>query len=214
MDVGCGNGRYTYAMQKLGARVTSFDVSEKAVASCRKINSEAYVFDLMDLPPNPIFDFVLCFGVLHHLPEPQKGFQKIASQVKPGGILHIMVYHRRTQKVYEEGRRIWHKLSNEEKLKLCRKMIGMHGGNLHGWWDAFNPKYNWSYEPKEIKRWFKEEGFKKIKLTQKHNINMRGVKSGQSKKLSAHIMLLLIMGASYLLSTLPYSVINKLINSD
>jgi len=174
LDAGCGNGRYTYAILHSGAKVVSFDISEKAVESCRKINPEAYVFDLMDLTPNLIFDFVLCWGLLHHLPVPRNGFQKIASQVKSGGILHIMVYHRKTQKIYEEGRRIWHKLNIREKLNLCREMIRKHGGNLHGWWDAFNPKYNWSYEPKEIKRWFKEEGFKKIKLTKKYNINMRG----------------------------------------
>jgi 2-polyprenyl-3-methyl-5-hydroxy-6-metoxy-1,4-benzoquinol methylase len=176
LDVGCGNGRYTYAMLRLGARVDSFDISEKAVEKCRAVNPSAYVYDLMNLRPNPKYDFVLCWGVLHHLPNPREGFRKVASQVKRGGILHIMVYHKETQKVYEEGRRIWHKLSIEEKLSLCRKMIKRYGGNLHGWWDAFNPEYNWSYEPEEIKRWFKEEGFKEIRLIKKYNINMRGVK--------------------------------------
>lgn len=176
LDAGCGNGRYTYAMLQLGAKVVSFDISSKAVESCRKINSNCYFFNLMELRNNPIFDFVLCWGVLHHLPEPRNGFNKIASQVKSGGILHIMVYHKDTQKIYEKGRLIWSELNVEEKTDLCRDMINKHGGSLHSWWDAFNPKYNWSYRPKEIKRWFKEEGFKEIKLTKKFNINMRGVK--------------------------------------
>ena len=56
-------------------------------------------------------------------------------------------------------------------------MVKKHGGNLHGWWDAFNPEYNWSFEPKEIKNWFKQEASRKTKLTKKYNINMRGVKN-------------------------------------
>ena len=87
-----------------------------------------------------------------------------------------MVYHKDTQKIYEEGRRIWHTLNHGEKHDYCNKMIEKHRGNLHGWWDAFNPKYNWSYTPNEVKGWFKSEGFRKVKLTQKYNINMKGVK--------------------------------------
>ena len=45
---------------------------------------------------------------------------------------------------------------------------------LHGWFDAFNPKYNWSFNEKQIKNWFEKEGFKKIKLVTKYNINMQG----------------------------------------
>jgi len=176
LDAGCGNGRYTYALQQLGAEVTSFDISEEAIEICKKINSKAYVFDIYNLRTNPIYDFVLCWGVLHHLPTPRKGFQKISSQLKQKGILHIMVYHKDTQKVYEVGRKIWSTLNPDKKVELCQKMIKKYGGNLHGWWDAFNPEFNWSYEPNEIKKWFKEEGFEKIKLTQKYNINMRGQK--------------------------------------
>lgn len=176
LDVGCGNGRYTYAMQRMGANVDSFDASEKAINQCKRVNPRAYVSDLMDLSPNPIYDFVLCWGVLHHLPNPREGFRKVASQVKDGGILHIMVYNRKTQAVYQEGRKIWSKLSMEKRFVLIQEMIRKHGGNVHGWYDAFNPEYNWCFEPREIKGWFREEVFEDIALTQKYNINMRGRK--------------------------------------
>jgi len=177
LDVGCGNGRYTYAMQRLGAKVDCFDISERAVERAKVANPSAYVFDLMDLAPYPKYCFVLCWGVLHHLSDPKEGFRRVASQVRSAGMLHVMVYHRDTQKVYQEGRMKWPKLSNEERMALCKEMIGKHGGNLHGWWDAFNPEYNWSYEPGEIKGWFEEEGFREIKLVKKYNINMRGKKA-------------------------------------
>jgi len=174
LDAGCGNGRFTYALQQLGAKVISFDVSPQAVEQCKTVNPQAYIHDIMSLDPDPRFDFVLCWGVLHHLEKPRDGFAKVASQVKSNGILLIMVYHKDTQRIYEDGREKWPSLAHEERIALCNEMIAKHGGNLHGWWDAFNPQYNWSFEPKEIERWFKEEGFKKIKLTKKYNINMRG----------------------------------------
>lgn len=176
LDAGCGNGRYTYAMQQLGAKVVSFDISKEAVEKCRKINPEASVSDLMKLEPNPIFDFVLCWGVLHHLENPREGFRRVVSQVKPNGSLFIMVYHKDTQKRYKDGRKNWHKLSYENRLELIQQMINKYGGDIHGWYDAFNPKYNWSFKPKEIKKWFEQEGFKDITLTLEKNINMRGIK--------------------------------------
>ncbi len=174
LDVGCGNGRWTYALQQLGAEVHSFDVSVEAVERCRQVNPKAYVFDLLDLDPNPKYEFVLCWGVLHHLADPRLGFRKVASQTMHEGILHIMVYHCDTQRVYEEGRRKWKTFTHEQRLTYCEAMARRHGGNVHGWWDAFNPEYNWSYQPKEVAKWFKEEAFDEITLTEKYNINIRG----------------------------------------
>jgi SAM-dependent methyltransferase len=51
LDAGCGNGRWTYALQQLGAKVRSFDVSPEAVEKCKDVNPEAYVFDLLNLAP-------------------------------------------------------------------------------------------------------------------------------------------------------------------
>ena len=50
------------------------------------------------------------------------------------------------------------------------------GGNVHGWFDALNPEFNWSYTKEELKEWFVEEGFSNIKLgDMKFNINMNGI---------------------------------------
>jgi SAM-dependent methyltransferase len=184
LDAGCGSGRFSYAMQKLGAkRVDSIDLSQEAIVKCRNdVNPNAYVFNIMDLKPNPFYDFVLCWGVLNHIPAPREGFSKVASQVKKknssegnnAGMLHIMVYHKDTQKPYEEDRKKWRNLSLDQQLKLCEEKVHKMGGTVHGWFDALNPEYNWSFDEKEIKKWFEEEGFSKIKLVTKHNINMRG----------------------------------------
>lgn len=177
LDAGCGNGRYTHAMMKLGAKkVVSYDISEEAVKKCKRINENCFKKDLMKLEPNPIYDFVLSWGVLHHTPNPRKAFKHVASQVKEGGIFHTMFYHIDTQKQYEEGRKIWKTLSHDDKIRYCEEKIKSEGGTLHGWWDAFNPTYNFGYNENEIKKWFEEEGFHEIKIITKKHINIRGIK--------------------------------------
>lgn len=169
LDAGCGNGRYSYAMNQLGGIVYSFDISPEAI---KIMNSpRAVVRDIMDLRPSLYYEFVLCWGVLHHLENPYEGFKKIALQVKPGGMLHIMVYHKDTQIKYEAQRIKWKTMSHEERLVFCKNT-----NNPHGWWDALNPKYNHSFTEQEVEGWFKNNGFKDIKLITKYNINMNGVK--------------------------------------
>jgi len=183
LDAGCGIGRYSYAMKKLGAKkVDSIDISEEGIKKCKIINPEAKIKDILKLESNRVYDFVLSWGVLHHTSDPRTAFSKVASQVKKeGGCLHVMLYHKDTQKNYQEGRKIWKNLSEEQKLDYCKKKVNEIGGTVHGWFDALNPTYNFSFSEKEIKGWFEEEGFTKIKLVTKHNINMNGQFSSDEK---------------------------------
>ena len=186
LDAGCGNGRYTYAMQKLGAmRVDSFDVSTEAITKCKSVNPNAKVMDLVESKKElyPVYEFVLCWGVLNHIQNAREGFALISRLIRPdGGYLHIMVYNKIDQFQYEEDRKVWPTLSPEEKLRLCEERAKTKGGNVHGWWDALNPKYNHGFSPEEVKKWFIEEGFRDIKITSEHNINING-KKGNPKKL-------------------------------
>lgn len=185
LDAGCGPGRWTCAMQRLGAmRVDSFDISEEAIKRCKEINPNAYVFNIFDLESNPKYDFVLSWGVLHHTSDTRKAFSKVASQVKKCGMLHVMIYNKENDWAYDgfrgetcqEKHKEWLRLSTDEKMNLCRKKIEKYGGDIHGWFDAFNPEFNWSHTVNEVMNWFKEEGFISIKTKMiKQNINMNGI---------------------------------------
>jgi SAM-dependent methyltransferase len=48
--------------------------------------------DLMDAPALGPFDYIDCCGVLHHLPDPQAGFDALAAALAEGGGLGAMVY--------------------------------------------------------------------------------------------------------------------------
>lgn len=187
LDAGCGPGRFTCAMKLLGAsKVDSFDISEQAIKRCKEINPDAYVFDIWDLKPNPEYDFVLSWGVLHHTKNTREAFSKVASQVKKGGMLHVMIYNKENDWAYDGFRgetcvdkhQYWVSLTREEQIKMCEDKVRQYNGrgNVHIWFDAFNPEFNWSHSADEVKQWFEEEGFTDIKLRMvKQNINMNGI---------------------------------------
>jgi SAM-dependent methyltransferase len=100
IDVGCGFGRHIYNAAKFGAEMVGLDISD-AIESTRK-NTEgmpnvhlvqASIYE----PPfvDGTFDFAYSIGVLHHLPDPEAGFQRVAAMVKARGSVFIWVYSKR-----------------------------------------------------------------------------------------------------------------------
>ena len=126
----------------------------------------------MKFESNPIYDFILSWGVIHHMENTRKAFSKLVSQLKNGGMLHIMVYNKKGDWWYDgfrgdtcvEKHKEWELLSMDQKLEMCKKQVTKRHGNIHGWFDAFNPRYNWIFTEEEIKTWFEEEGFTSINL--------------------------------------------------
>lgn len=132
LDVGCGSGRWTYAMALLGARVTAVDFCEGAVEMTRRATShlpnvEVLQASLWNLPLPPAqFDFVVSWGVLHHTRNTAQAFAAIAPLVRPGGYLHVMVYERRSPlKVMgtELLRMALRRMPAEARYRLCGRLI-------------------------------------------------------------------------------------------
>jgi SAM-dependent methyltransferase len=97
LEVGSGAGRFTEILLNAGASVVSFDYST-AVDACYENNAHKgnlllFQGDLYDIPfPNGYFDYVFCFGVLQHTPDPEKAYNAIYAKTKPGGRLSIDYY--------------------------------------------------------------------------------------------------------------------------
>jgi ubiquinone/menaquinone biosynthesis C-methylase UbiE/uncharacterized protein YbaR (Trm112 family) len=94
LDVGCGNGRSTFQLGELDINVVAFDVSKGAVrqaemrareSTCRArtsfVAADATRFPLRD----EVMDYVLIYGVLHHLPDPRAACLELARVLKAGG---------------------------------------------------------------------------------------------------------------------------------
>jgi SAM-dependent methyltransferase len=97
LEGGCGKGRHTELAAKWGARaIIGVDLSEaveSAFATVRDLeNTHIVQADIYQLPFPRVFDYAFSVGVLHHLPDPRKGFKSLASKVKPGGSLSAWVY--------------------------------------------------------------------------------------------------------------------------
>ena len=97
LDLGCGFGRHIYNAAMFGAEMVGVDISD-AIESTR-INAQGLPnvhlvqADIYHLPFKPgVFDFAYSIGVLHHLPDPERGFQCLVPLVKPGGSVFIWVY--------------------------------------------------------------------------------------------------------------------------
>ena len=98
LEGGCGKGRHTRLVAGYGVRaVIGVDLSEAvdvAFANTRQMPNVLIVqADLRRLPLKPLsVDHVFSVGVLHHLPEPNEGFQSLARATRPGGALSVWVY--------------------------------------------------------------------------------------------------------------------------
>lgn len=97
LDIGCGFGRHIYNAAEFGAEMVGVDVSIAIDASRRNTQHLANVHlvqaDLYHLPfREGSFDFVYSIGVLHHLPDPEAGFQCLIPLLKHGGAVFIWVY--------------------------------------------------------------------------------------------------------------------------
>ncbi|MFQ5991450.1 MAG: class I SAM-dependent methyltransferase [Nitrospiraceae bacterium] len=132
LDVGCGSGRWTYAMASLGAKVIAVDFSDAAVEVTREVTrelGEVHVIQasLFRLPFRPEqFDFVVSWGVLHHTRDTQTAFRTIAPLVRLGGELYVMVYERRNPlKVMgtELLRMVLRKLPPDKRYQFCGRLV-------------------------------------------------------------------------------------------
>jgi ubiquinone/menaquinone biosynthesis C-methylase UbiE len=92
LDVGCGEGVLARQLRERVPQVTGIDLDEPSITAARAYDDDiAYVFgDAMTHPFAPeSFDVVTCVAVLHHLGT-ERGLVRLASLVKPGGVLGVI----------------------------------------------------------------------------------------------------------------------------
>lgn len=97
LEAGCGKGRHTQLVAAWGAKeVIGADLSaavETAFAATRHLdNAHIIQADIYHLPIKKKIDYAFSVGVLHHLPDAQRGFLSLASRVRSGGHLSAWVY--------------------------------------------------------------------------------------------------------------------------
>ncbi|MEO5510490.1 MAG: methyltransferase domain-containing protein [Longimicrobiales bacterium] len=99
LEGGCGKGRHTaLAADFRASAVVAIDLSEAVDAAYENTkhlpNAHIVQGDLNRPPVKQAFDYAFSIGVLHHLPDPERGFRALVSKLKPGGAISAWVYGR------------------------------------------------------------------------------------------------------------------------
>ncbi len=110
LEVGCGIGTDTVNFARAGAQVTAVDLSERSLDLARQRAAvygltnitfvHANVEELSEVLRGERYDLVYSFGVIHHTPDPEAALRELVALLRPGGTLKVMVYHRRSWKVF------------------------------------------------------------------------------------------------------------------
>ncbi len=169
IDIACGAGRWTRALQALGATVKSVDVSEHGLASVRRFNEDVERLSLFDIAGrfdlHDRFDFSLLWGVAMSTHDPAAAFANAARTVRSGGGLYVMVYaptYHNSPAVLTH-RRHYHRAlrTPEERLRYVYE-IAEDPGNAINYMDMLSPFYNWVIEEATIHDWFRQHGFSNV----------------------------------------------------
>ena len=140
LDVGCGNGYYSFRMIGEGAKlVIGIDPSDLFMMQFRAITHfinpiQLYLLRLrlQDLPSNKsLFDTVFSMGILYHQKSHHHHLSKCAALLKPGGelVLETIIFPGMSNFInsgnqrYSQMRNVWY-LPNLNELMIWLKIAG------------------------------------------------------------------------------------------
>lgn len=98
IDLGCGSGRWSIYISPKVLSVEAIDPS-KAIFSAAKFandipNIRFTQASVDNIPfPNESFDFGVCLGVLHHIPNTQQALNNLGAKIKENGHLLLYLYY-------------------------------------------------------------------------------------------------------------------------
>ena len=128
LDCGCGTGEFTCWYAARDNEMTAIDLSGPSIE-----HAKAYAagYDLQDRItfrqhsvldmdfPDASFDLVYSYGVLHHTPDPYRGFQNMVRVCKPDGVVILSVYSLYSRFIHRLKQRLIGFLAGEDIEKRC-----------------------------------------------------------------------------------------------
>ncbi|NUM50709.1 MAG: class I SAM-dependent methyltransferase [Flavobacteriales bacterium] len=98
LDLGCGSGRWTKFIASRVKLVEAIDPSDAVLSAFNLNQNEKNVrvtrASVANIPfADESFDFVVCLGVLHHIPDTKKALLNLVKKMKMGGYVLLYIYY-------------------------------------------------------------------------------------------------------------------------
>ena len=101
LEIGVGLGTDHVQFARAGARLNGIDLAPRSIEMTRaRLEQEGLTSDLQTMDAenlefeDGIFDAVYSFGVLHHVPSPERAFREVRRVLRPGGVFLGGLYNR------------------------------------------------------------------------------------------------------------------------
>ncbi len=168
LDAGCGGGRYTVALAKLGAaKMTGIDYGRGNIKDAKARSKGAGMgqvnfrhADVLNIPyRDDSFDFAFSNGVLHHTTDPSRGIEELYRVLKPGGHMWIFLY----------GKGLWWEMMDVLRLLSAKvprqrpqhvmQLMGYASNRIFKFMDSLHVPIIESYSAGQMQRMLKRAGF-------------------------------------------------------
>src|SRR5688572_29500334 len=191
LDAGCGLGRWSLAMLRMGARVTAVDYSEEGLARTAALcaeesfSLETLRVDLLNPPAELVarrFDLVFSYGVLHHTGDTWTALDNVARLAQEDGALFLYLYGATSWspdnvRQIEEVRRELAALSFEDKVAELERRYP--GTDPHQMFDLLSPTINDRVHFEQVAARLAMHGYHRVDRTIESNeVYLRAVRRG------------------------------------
>jgi ubiquinone/menaquinone biosynthesis C-methylase UbiE len=158
LDAGCGGtAALTHACAEHGFRaVYGLDLSHANLIHARTVTAARPSIQfcrgsVTSLPfPDTSFDFVVCSGVVHHTPDPERCIRELARVLKPGGSLYVSVYCF-ADSAFEWGVRAIRQTARIVSFDTLHRTIGRHRAVNNFLLDHMYVPLLWLFRAEEVR---------------------------------------------------------------
>lgn len=179
LDCGCGTGEFTCWYAARGNHVTAVDLSGPSIEHAKAYAASYDLSDRIEFIQQSVleldfsddsFDIVYSYGVLHHTPDPYRGFQNMVRICKPGGIVIVSVYSLYSRFIHRMKQRLINHIAGddvERRLKWGKRFFPLtarklklraHDDSDAILYDQFSIPHESLHTVGEILGWFDREG--------------------------------------------------------
>lgn len=184
LDAGCGNGRWSYGLAKLGCNITAMDINKIALEETEKAIAEfdvkkEFIHSPLERAAEALdgkkFDLVFSWGVLHHCQSFTESLSELVKLVKDDGILYLYLYGRESLSLKADlelfKKRLYYNMlpSEDDKYKFLLNHVYGDKNKVHNAHDIYAPLVNRRLEWQQMVNILKNKGFSRVDRTIEHS---------------------------------------------